>query len=156
MKTAAAIVSAFFILTQGTALADRTGLGRADRRATAVYGNIYNCSTLTANAGLKLTAEQAARICSLDEKYAPDIESVLEELFGKRRELKSEWLRREPVRGRIAALQAEAAILRKRLRATLAARREDVFKVLSPKQRALMQDAASGCIFGRPAGSERR
>jgi Spy/CpxP family protein refolding chaperone len=156
MKRAIAILTVFFILTQGAALAGRTERGRIDRRTMAGYRNIYNCSTLTANAALKLTAEQAARICSLDEKYAPDIESVLEELFGKGRELKSAWLQMEPDRGRIEALQAEAAILRKRLRASLAARREEILKILAPEQRALMPDAASGCIFYKPAGFGRR
>jgi Spy/CpxP family protein refolding chaperone len=156
MKKAFTILLAFFILTQGSAMADRAGHGRIDRGTMAGYGNGYKCSSLTANAKLKLTEEQATRILSLDEKYTHEIELIREQLFVKGRELKSEWLQTEPDRARIEALQEEVSKLRKRLRATLAAHREEVLNVLTLEQRALVPDSGFACLFYKPAGFGRR
>ena len=140
MKKAIAIVSALFLLTQGTAMADRAARGRIDRGMMMGYGKIYDCSSLTANAKLKLTAEQIARLRSLDEKYVQEIEAIREQLYDKGQELKSEWLQMTPDRGRIEALQSEAAKLQERMRATLAAHRADVLNILTPEQQARVPD----------------
>ena len=116
MKKAIVILSALFLLTQGTAMAARAGRDRIDRGMMG-YGKGYDCSSLTANAKLNLTAEQAARLRALDEKYAQEIEPIREQLYGKGHELKSEWLQTTPDRGKIEALQGEVAKLQERMRA---------------------------------------
>ena len=146
MKKAIAILSALFLLTQGSGMAARAGRDRIDRGMMG-YGNGYDCSSLTANAKLKLTAEQVARIRALDEKYGQEIEPIREQLYDKGQELKSEWLQTEPDRGRIEVLQGEAAKLQERMRAKLAAHRADVLKVLTPEQRAHVPDDGPGRVF---------
>ena len=151
MKKAIAILSALFLLTQGTGMAARAGRDRIDRGMMG-YGKGYDCSSLTANAKLKLTAEQAAWLRALDEKYRQGIEPIREQLYGKGRELKSEWLQTELDRGKIEALQGEAAKLQERMRAKLAEQRAEVLKVLTPEQQAYVPDDRSGRIFYKPAG----
>jgi Spy/CpxP family protein refolding chaperone len=155
MKKAIAIFSLLFLLTQGTAMAARAGRDRMDQGMMG-YGNGYDCSSLMANAKLKLTVEQAARIRALDEKYAQEIEPIRERLYGKGQELKAEWLQAEPDRGRIEALQGEAVQLQERMREKLAADRADVLKVLTPEQQAHVPDDGPARVFYKPAGFGRR
>jgi len=155
MKKAIAILSALFFLTQGTAIAASAGRDRIDRGMIG-YGNGYDCSSLTANGKLRLTAEQAARLRALDEKYAPEIKPIRDKLYGKGQELKAEWLQTNPDRGRIGILQGEAVKLRERLRAALAARRTEVLKILTLEQRVHVPDDRYGRGFYKPAGLGRR
>ena len=155
MKKTVAILSTLFLLTQGTAMAARAGRDRIERGMMG-YGKGYDCSSLMANAKLKLTVEQVTRIRALDEKYAQEIEPIREQLYGKGRELKSEWLQTEPDRSRIEVMQGEAAMLQERMRATLAAQRADVLKVLTPEQQAHAPDDGPGRVFYKPADFGRR
>ena len=155
MKKTIAILSVLFLLTQGTAMAARVGGDRIGRGMMG-YGSDYDCSSLEANAKLKLTKEQAARISALAEKYAQEIDPIREQLYDKGRELKSEWLQTEPNRGRIEILQGEAVMLRERLRAALAAQRVEVIKVLTLEQRVHVPDHGMGRIFTKPAGFGQR
>ena len=155
MKKSIVILSALFFLTQGTAMAARAGRDRLDRGMMG-WGKSYDCSSLTANAKLKLTAEQVARLRALDEKYGQEIDPLLAQLYDKGRELKSEWLQTEPDRGRIEALQSKAAKLQERMRRKMAAHRADVLKILTPEQQAYVPDDGPGRVFYKPAGFGRR
>lgn len=151
MKKAIAILSALFFLTQGTAMAAHAGRDRIERGPMG-YVRGYDCSSLTANGKLRLTAEQATQLRALDEKYEPEIRPIREQLYSKGRELKAEWLQTEPDRSKIEVMQGEAVKLRERLRAKLAAHRTEVLKVLTLDQRALLPDDGSGHVFYKPAG----
>ena len=155
MKKTIAILSALFLLTQGTAMAARAGRDRIERGMMG-YENRYDCSSLTVNGKLRLTAEQATRLRALDEKYAQELDPIREQLYGKGQELKTEWLQTEPNRGRIEILQGEAVKLRERLRAALAAQRTEVLKVLTLEQRVHVPDDGHGRGFYKPAGLGRR
>ncbi|MCX5824186.1 MAG: periplasmic heavy metal sensor [Deltaproteobacteria bacterium] len=152
MKKVIVILSLLFLLTQGTTMADHSHVGwdRIDRGPMG-YGRGYDCSSLTANTKLKLTAEQADRLRALDEKYAQEIDPLREQLYSKGQELKAEWLQTEPDRGRIEILQAEAVKLRERMRAPLAAHRAEVLKVLTLEQRTHVSDDGPGRVFYKPA-----
>jgi Spy/CpxP family protein refolding chaperone len=155
MKKTITILSAFFLLAQGTAMAARAGRDLIERGPMG-YGRGYDCSSLTANGKLNLTAEQAARLRALDEKYAQELDPIREQLYSKGRELKAEWLQTEPDRGRIEALQGEAARLRERMRVPLAAHRTEVLKVLTLEQRAHLPDDGSGRVFFKHPGFGRK
>jgi len=155
MKKAIAILSALFFLTQGTAMAARAGRDRMDQGIMG-YGKGYDCSSLTANAKLKLTVEQTTLLRALDEKYTQEIEPIREQLYGKGLELKSEWLQMEPDYGKIEALQGDAVKLQKRMRAKLAAHRAETLKVLTLEQRAHVPDDGPGRVFYKPVGFGRR
>ena len=155
MKKSIVILSALFFLTQGTAMAARAGRGPTDRRMMD-YGNVHYGTSLSKNLKLKLTVEQAARIRDLDEKYAQKIEPIREQLYGKGRELKSEWLQMEPDRGKITVLQGDVAKLHERIRGKMAAHRADVLKILTPEQQAHVPDDGPGRVFYKPAGFGRR
>ena len=157
MKKAIAILSTLFLLTQGSVMAARPGRDHIERgRGMMGYENRYDCSSLTANAKLKLTAEQAAQISALDEKYAQDIGQIREQLYDKGRELKAEWLQTEPDRGKIEALRGDVVKLREQMRAPLSAHRVEVLKVLTLQQRAHVPDDGTGRVFYKPAGFVRR
>jgi Spy/CpxP family protein refolding chaperone len=151
MKKAIAILSALFLLTQGTALAAHAGRHRIDRGPTG-YGNGCDCSSLEANAKLKLTTEQVAQIRALDDKYEREIEPIREQLYKKGRELKAEWLQPNPDLDRIEILQGEVAKLREQMRAPLAAQRAEVLKVLTLEQRAHLPDDGPRRVFTKPGG----
>ena len=155
MKKVIAILSALFLLTQGSAMAARAGRDRIDRGMMG-YGNGYDCSSLTANAKLILSREQVARIRALDEKYEPEIGPIREQLYSKGRELKAEWLQTDPDRSRIEVMQGEATMLRERMRAKLAAHRTEVLKVLTLEQRAHLPDDGSGRVFFKHPGFGRK
>ena len=152
IKKTLAILSALFLLTEGTGIAARAGRDRRTDGRMMGYGDGYDCSSLTANAKLLLTAEQAARIRALDEKYGQEIEPIREQLYNKGRELKSEWLQTEPDCGKIEILHGETARLRERMRAKLAAHRSDVLKILTLEQRAHVPDEGHGRVFYKPSG----
>jgi Spy/CpxP family protein refolding chaperone len=145
------IISAFFLLAQGTAMAARAGRDRIERGPMG-YGRGYDCSSLMANSKLKLTAEQAAWLRALDEKYAKELDPIREQLYDKGRELKAEWLQTEPDRGKIEALRGDVAKLREQMRAPLAAHRAEVLEVLTLQQRAHVPDDGTGRVFIKPAG----
>jgi len=155
MKKAIAILSALFLLTQGTGMAARAGRDRIDRGMMG-YGKGYDCSSLTANAKLKLTVEQAARLRALDEKYGQEIEPIREQLYGKGRELKSEWLQTVPDRGKITILQGDVAKLHERLREKMANHRTDLLKVLTPEQQVHVPDDGPGRGLLKQTGFGRR
>jgi Spy/CpxP family protein refolding chaperone len=155
MKKAIAILSTLFLLTQGTSMATRAGRDHIDRGMMG-YGKGYDCSSLTANAKLKLTAEQVARLRALDEKYGQEVEPLLAQLYDKGRELKSEWLQTKPDRGKIEVLQGEAARLQKWMRGKMAAHRADVLKILTPEQQVYVPDDGPGRVFYKPAGVGRQ
>ncbi len=155
MKKAIMIVSTLFLLAQGTVMAAHAGRDRIERGPMG-YGRSYDCRSLTANTKLKLTAEQAAQIRALDEKYAQELDLIREQLYDKGRELKSEWLQTEPNRGRIEALRGEVAELRKRMHAPLAAHRAELLKVLTLEQRVHVPDSGPERVFTEPAGLGRR
>ena len=155
MKKAIVIISALFLLTQGTAMAARAGRDRIVWGMMG-YGKDYDCSSLTANAKLKLTTEQVTRLQALDEKYGQEIEPIREQLYSKGQELKAEWLQTAPNRSRIEILQGEAVKLREQMRAPLAAHRAEVLKVLTLEQRAHLPDDGSGRVFFRHPGFGRK
>ena len=155
MKKAIVILSALVLLTQGLAMAAPAGRDRIERGMMG-YGKNYDCSSIIANPHLKLTAEQAARLRALDDKYRPEIEPIRGQLSDKGRELKAEWLQTEPDRGRIELLKGDVAKLQARLRAALAAQRADALKVLTPEQRTQVPDDGPGRRFTRPAGFGRQ
>ncbi|MHB8773398.1 MAG: Spy/CpxP family protein refolding chaperone [Syntrophales bacterium] len=155
MKRTIMILSALFLLTQGTATAARAGRDRIERGMMG-YGKNYDCSSIIANANLKLTVEQAARLRVLDDKYRQEIEPLRGQLSDKGRELKAEWLKTEPDRARIELLTGDVAKLQARLRAALAAQRADALTVLTPEQKAQVPDDGPGRRFTRPAGFGRQ
>ncbi len=151
MKKTIAIVSALFLMTQVTAMAAHAGRDRIERHIMG-YGNGYDCSSLEANAKLKLTAEQVTRLRALDETYKQEIEPIREQLYRKGQELKDAWLQTEPNRDRIEVMQGEVAMLRERIRAKLAAHRTEVLNVLTLEQRAQVPDDGSGRVFFKHPG----
>jgi len=137
------------------AMAARPGRDRIDR-AMMGYGKGYDCSSLTANAKLNVTAEQAARLRALDDKYGKELEPIRKQLYNKGRELKAEWLQTEPDRSRIELLKGDVAKLQERMRVALAAQWAEALKVLTPEQQAQVPGDGPGRLFTKPAGLGRQ
>jgi Spy/CpxP family protein refolding chaperone len=155
MKKAIAILSVLLLLMPGSAMAARAGRDGVER-GMMDYGEGYDCSSITTNTKLKLTAEQAVQLLALNEKYAQEIQPIREQLRNKGHELKLEWLQTEPDRGRIEVVRGEAVKLHERLRAKLAAHRADLLKILTLEQQAQLPDGGPGRHFTKPAGFGRR
>ncbi len=149
MKKTIAILSAFFLLMQGTAMAGWAGRDHSERGRIS-YEKRYDCSRLTANAELKLTVDQADQIRVLDEKHRLEMEPIIEQLYDKRQELKAEWLKMQPDRGRIKVLQGEAAKLHELMHSKFAALRADILKILTPEQQKYVPDYEPGRNFYKP------
>jgi Spy/CpxP family protein refolding chaperone len=94
-----------------------------------------------AAAGLNLTAEQNARIRTMEEKWTRQFEPLQSRWYETRKELKAEWLKTEIDRRRIDVLQDEVAGLRERMREKIADRRAEVLEILTAEQRARVEDA---------------
>lgn len=144
MKKAIVILSAFILLTHGAAAADHPGRGfgrgPVDGRMMVHRDGPYSAAWI-ADAGLTLTPGQAARIRILEEKYAQQFEPLQIRIFDTAKELKAEWLRPEPDRRRIEVLQSEVSRLHERMREKLAGRRAEALEVLTPTQRARVEEA---------------
>jgi len=92
-------------------------------------------------AGLRLTEEQADRIRALEEKWTRQIEPLQDRLYETGKELKAEWLKPQPDRHRIGALQGEVSRLHERMREKLAGRRAETLEVLTPAQQERLEGA---------------
>lgn len=143
MKKVIMILSALVILTQVSSMSAHAGRDSIERGRMR-YGEGYDYSSFTANVKLNLTREQNTQIRSLNDKYAPEIQLIREQLRNKGHELKEEWLQTEPDRRRIEVFRGEAAELQEQLHAKFVAYRVDVLKILTPEQRAHMPNVSFG------------
>ena len=142
------IVSALILLTQSAAGGDHpgrgpgwgSGRGPTDGRMMVHRDGPYSAAWIAA-AGVTLAADQTARIRSLEEKYARQFEPLQARLYETGKELKTEWLQREPERRRIEALQGEVAKLHERIREKMAEHRAEALDILSAEQQARLEEA---------------
>jgi len=140
MKRVIVVLSALFLLTLGTANAESAGRGRMG------LGMMYDepvsySAVMASNPGLNLTAEQEARIQALDEKNAQEIKSLQARLHSKSDEMKSEWLRARPDRGKIIYLMDDVTKLRDQMEEKMINHRRAVLNLLIPEQRAQVRDS---------------
>jgi Spy/CpxP family protein refolding chaperone len=141
------ILSAFVLLTQAAG-ADHPGRGsgREPGRGPVngwmmVHREGPYSAAWIAEAGLRLTEEQAGRIRTLEEKWTRQIVPLQDRLYKKGQELKAEWLKPEPDRRRIETLQGEVSRLHESMRERLAGRRAEALEVLTPAQRVRLVEA---------------
>jgi Spy/CpxP family protein refolding chaperone len=152
VKEMIVILSALLLLTQGAAGGDHpgrgpgrgplwgSGRGPTDGRMVVHRDGPYSAAWI-ADAGVSLTTDQRARIRTLEEKYVRQFEPLQTRLFETGKELKTEWLKTEPDRRKIEALQGEVAKLHGRIREKLADRRAEALEILSAEQRARLDEA---------------
>ena len=147
MKTMIVILSAFVLLTQAAG-ADHPGRGpgrEPGRGPVNAWMMVHRegpySAAWIAEAGLRLTEAQADRIRTLEEKWTRQIEPLQARLVDTGKELKVEWLKPEPDRRRIEALQAEVSRLHESMREKLAGRRAEALEVLTPAQRLRLEEA---------------
>jgi Spy/CpxP family protein refolding chaperone len=143
MKKIITILLALFLLTQGSTMAAQSERDRSERGMMSYEGG-YGCSNVTANDNLKLTPEQGARIRALEEKCVLESESIRGRLYGKGRELKTEWLQTAPDRGRIEILHGEVTKLQGWIRDRASDHRTEILDILTPEQQTLVEEAERG------------
>ncbi|MEN6321601.1 MAG: Spy/CpxP family protein refolding chaperone [Syntrophaceae bacterium] len=151
MKKTIIILSALFLLIQGNVSTVHAGRGLTDEKMVRPCSGPYNVD-LTASSELNLTAEQIARIRTIEEKYNRDMEPLCKQLLHKRRELKLEWLQASPDYDRITVLQGEVAKLHGQIRENMACHRMKVLDVLTSEQRALIVETAHMFDFHHKRG----
>jgi len=141
------ILSAFILLTQAVG-EDHTGRGpgRDPSRGPAngwmmVHREGAYSAAWIAEAGLTLTTGQTARIRALEERWTRQIEPLQARLYQTGKKLKTEWLRPEPDRRRIEALQGEVSRLHEQFREKLSERRAEALEVLTAEQRERVEEA---------------
>lgn len=152
MKEMIVILSALLLLTQGAAGGDHPGRGPGQghmwgsgRGPTNGMMMVHQDGPYSAgwiaSAGVSLTMDQTVRIRMLEEKYVRQFEPLQARLFETGKELKAEWLKTEPDRRKIEALQGEVAKLHERIREKMADRRAEALEILSAEQRARLDEA---------------
>ena len=98
---------------------------------------------------LNLTAAQAERIDAIRKTHLKDFLPIQKELAEKSRMLRELWLAHHPDQRRIETLQADAQMVRDRLTERIEAYNSEVYRVLSPEQRAKVQLRVRGQGMGR-------
>lgn len=100
---------------------------------------------------LDLTHEQAAKLRILRENNLREIKPYLDQMRARSMELKELWLMPEPDRSKIEALQYEMLKLQAQILEINAAYRQGSIKLLTEKQRAMLESCEErrGYGFGR-------
>ena len=132
------IVAALFILVLGTANAESAGRGHRDIDMMD-HSQVYYGTGLSTNPSLDLTAQQAAQLRALDEKYEQEMKPIQAQLYSKRNVLMSEWLQVIPDEGKIIVLQRDVRNLRNLMREKMTNHRTNVINILTPKQQRKVQ-----------------
>jgi len=154
MKKVIVVLSALFLLLSGTTKAESAERGHMGREMMN-YGFGHYSAVLSANPALNLTVEQVSRIRDLDEKYAQEIKPLQAQLYGKGKALKSEWLHATPDRRKITDLQCDVTTMRNQMQERMASHRRDALNLLTPEQRAHMQNDRPGRGYYKQAGFDR-
>lgn len=102
----------------------------------------------TAWQGLNLTADQTAKIRSLQEAQLKEIQPLQNKLYSKRSELRLLWLQQAPDRDKITAADQEARTLRDQIQDRMTNHRLAFFNVLTPEQQTKLQAYGAGRGYG--------
>lgn len=98
---------------------------------------------------LNLTAEQSAKIQTLQKAYLDETALLQQQLLVKRNELRSLWLNPKPDQASIAAKQKEILSLQTKLAEKATNLRLEIRKVLTPEQQAQMGAFGYGPGMGK-------
>jgi Spy/CpxP family protein refolding chaperone len=96
-----------------------------------------------------LTAEQSAKIQSLQQAHLKDVAPLQQELLAKKTELRSLWLSPNPDQAKITALQKEILSLNSKLQEKGTNLSLEIRKVLTPEQQAQMAAFGPGMGWGK-------
>ncbi|MCX5831546.1 MAG: Spy/CpxP family protein refolding chaperone [Deltaproteobacteria bacterium] len=99
---------------------------------------------ITAWQGLNLTADQTAKIRSLQEAQLKEIQPLQNKLYSKRGELRLLWLQQAPDRDKITAADQEVRALRDQIQDKMTNHRLTVFNVLTLEQQTKVQAYGAG------------
>jgi zinc resistance-associated protein len=89
--------------------------------------------------GLKLTAEQTAKMDALRDNHRKEVQPLRDKMFAKRSELRTLWLETNPDPVKIDAAHKEVRFLRDQMEDKMTAFRLSALKLLTPEQKAEMQ-----------------
>lgn len=129
------IITVTVLLTAATA-APTT----AQMRMRGEYGRgQHTIVDITKLSDLNLTDEQAIKLRTLHEHNLREVKPYLEQMRTKSMELKEFWLMKEPDRHEIEALQYEILKLRAEILEINAAYRQGSLKLLTEKQRVVLE-----------------
>ena len=92
---------------------------------------------------LNLTDDQKARIRVLREAHLRDVKPHQDQMFSKRGDLKLLWLKQNPNKEDILAVQREIRVLRDQMQDKATAHRVDLFNILTPEQQEKAREAQS-------------
>ncbi len=129
----------------------------AQMRMRGEYGRgQYNVVDITKLPDLNLTQDQAAKLRTLRENNLREINPYLDQMLSRSMELKELWLMPEPDRSKIEALQYEMLKLQAQIREINAAYRQGNLKLLTEKQRALLESCQERIGYGFGGGMRGR
>lgn len=95
--------------------------------------------------GLNLSADQAAKIKTLQSSHFKDVEPVRSQMFTKRQELRQLWQQKTPDQAKIEAAQKDIQNLRNQLQSKQTQYRFAVLKELTPEQQDKIKASNWGC-----------
>ncbi|MEN6325524.1 MAG: Spy/CpxP family protein refolding chaperone [Syntrophomonas sp.] len=97
---------------------------------------------------LNLSDAQKAKIEALQVAHRKEIRPIREKMFDKSVELRKMWLRENPDKDKILALQKEVRTLRDQLEDKATANKLEIRKVLTPEQREKLVNSGWGKGMG--------
>ena len=141
------IITLMILLTAATAAS-----ATAQMRMRGEYGHgKHNIVDITKLPDLDLKQEQAVRLRILRANNLREVKPHLDQMRTRSMELRELWLMREPDRSKIEALQYEILKLQAEIIEINAAYRQGSLKLLTEKQRAVLESCEErrGYGFGR-------
>ena len=100
---------------------------------------------MTNVAGLNLSADQTAKIKTLQNSHFKDVEPLRNQMFTKRQELRQLWQQKNPDQAKIEAVQKDIQSLKNQLQAKQTQYRFAVLKELTPEQQDKIKASNWGC-----------
>lgn len=129
----------------------------AQMRMRGEYGRgQHNVIDITKMPDLNVTHEQAVKLRTLRENNLREIKPYLDQMRTRSMELKEIWLMREPDRLKIESLQYEILKLRAQILEINAAYRQGNLKLLTEKQRAILESCEERRGYGFGRGTQGR
>ena len=138
------IITVTVLLTAATA-----ATATAQMRMRGEYGRgQYEVVDITKLPDLNLTQDQAAKLRILRENNLREIKPYLDQMRKQGMELKELWLMREPDRHKIEDRQHEILKLRAQIMEINVAYRQGSLKLLTEKQRAVVESCEENRRYG--------
>lgn len=128
--------SAWVILLIGLALGFSAYAYEPGQGIGHMWDSCYGGGYIGDEAKLNLSTDRKTKLNEIRTAHLKDIKPLRDQMFIKHRDLKKQWLEREPNQSKIIALQKEIQMLRNQIQDKKTAYRFTILKILTPDQKS--------------------